>query len=52
MSLDKQRVKKVREELGLTDDAKFCGFVIHTPENDEFISKIQETHLLKLLVTF
>jgi hypothetical protein len=49
MLLDKQRVKKVREELGLTDDTKFCGFVIHIPENDEFIGKIQETPLTKII---
>lgn len=49
MLLDKQRVKKVKEELGLTDAAKFCGFVIHIPENDEFIGKIEETSFGKVI---
>jgi len=43
MLLDRQRVKKVKTELGLTDAAKFCGFVIHIPGNDEFIARIEET---------
>jgi hypothetical protein len=28
MSLDKQRVKNVKKSLGLTNAAKFCGFVV------------------------
>lgn len=49
MLLDIQRVKKVKEELGLPDAAKFCGFVIHIPENDEFIGKIKETPFGKII---
>lgn len=41
--LDKQRVKNVKEYLGLTAAAKFCAFVIHIPDNGEFIAKIYET---------
>lgn len=43
MSSDKHRIKKVKEDLELNDSAKFCGFVIHIAENDEFIGKIHET---------
>jgi hypothetical protein len=49
MLLDKQRVKNVRDLLGLTDEAKFCGFVIHIPEKDEFIAKIQEYKFGKII---
>jgi hypothetical protein len=46
MLLDKQRIK---EDLGLTDATKFCGFVIHIPKNDEFIGKIQEAPYSKVI---
>jgi hypothetical protein len=49
MKLDKQRVKNLKEYLGLTDAAKFCGFVIHIPENDEFIAKIVDNGFVKLI---
>lgn len=49
MLLDKQRVKKIKENLGLTDAAKFFGFVIHIPENDEFIGNIEETSFSKVI---
>jgi len=49
MILDKQRVKNVKEYLGLTDAAKFCGFVIHIPENDEFIAKIEDNDFVKII---
>ena len=49
MLIDKQRVKKIKENLGLTDAAKFCGFVIHIPVNDEFIVKIEETSFGKII---
>jgi len=49
MILDKQRVKNVKKHLGLTDVAKFCGFVIHIPENDEFIAKIEESDFVKII---
>jgi len=49
MILDKERVKNVKEYLGLTDAAKFCGFVIHIPENDEFIAKIEDNGFVKII---
>jgi len=49
MSLDKQRVKNVKKYLGLTDAAKFCGFVIHIPENDEFIAKIEDNGFVNII---
>ncbi len=49
MSLDKQRVKKVKNKLGLTDAAKFCGFVIHIPENDEFIARMKDEGFIKII---
>lgn len=47
MSLDKQKIKKISEDLELPSTAKFCGFVIHIPENDEFIAKIHEVLLVR-----
>jgi hypothetical protein len=49
MILDKQRVRNVKEYLGLTDAAKFCGFVIHIPENDEFIARIEDNGFVKFI---
>jgi hypothetical protein len=49
MSLNKQRVKKVKSELGLTNAAKFCGFVIHIPENDEFIAQIEDKGFMTII---
>jgi hypothetical protein len=49
MILDKQRVKNVKEHLGLTFAAKFCGFIIHIPENDEFIAKIEDNDFVKII---
>jgi len=49
MKLDKQRVRNVKKHLGLTDAAKFCGFVIHISENDEFIAKIEDVGFVKII---
>ncbi|MGL1958685.1 MAG: hypothetical protein OCD00_15365 [Colwellia sp.] len=49
MSLDKQRIKRVRENLELPSTANFCGFVIHIPENDEFIARIENNGIVKLI---
>lgn len=49
MLLDKQRIKRTKEDLGLTAAEKFCGFVIHVPKNDEFIGKIEETSFGKVI---
>lgn len=42
MLLDKQRVKNMKNSLGLPKKTKFCAFVIHIPICDEFIASIQE----------
>ena len=49
MSLDQQRIKNIKNDLGLNDTAKFCGFVIHIPENDEFIAEIEERGFVKII---
>jgi len=49
MSLDKQRITKIKEELGLNNSATFCGFVIYIPVNDEFIGQIQENIFGKVI---
>jgi len=49
MSPDIQRVENLKEYLGLINEAKFCGFVIHIPENDEFIAKIEDNNFIKII---
>ncbi|MFT4851621.1 MAG: hypothetical protein ACI83B_004188 [Sediminicola sp.] len=49
MPLDKQRVKNIKEYLGLNGTAKFCGFVIHIAENDEFVAKIEDIDFVKIV---
>jgi hypothetical protein len=49
MSLDKQRIRNIKESLGLNDATKFCGFVIHIPEKDEFIAKIEDNGFVKVI---
>ena len=49
MLLDKQRVKNVKNSLGLPNKTKFCGFVIHIPLCDEFIAEINENEFSKLI---
>lgn len=33
-------VEDIRKELGLPDDAQSMGYVIHLPDQDEFVSEI------------
>lgn len=49
MLLDKQRVKNMKNSLGLPKKTKFCGFVIHVPICDEFIANIQENKYSKVI---
>jgi hypothetical protein len=49
MLLDKQRVNRMKNTLGLPICTQFCGFVIHIPENDEFIASIDENNFRKLI---
>jgi len=49
MSLDTQRIKKMKTILGFPDAVKFCGFVIHIPINGEFISKINSNKFFNII---
>lgn len=33
-------LEDIRKELGLPNDAQFMGYVIHLPDQDEFVSEI------------
>lgn len=35
----------VLRELDLPDSTKFCGYVIHLPDNEEFLHSISETKI-------
>jgi hypothetical protein len=49
MTLDKQRIKNIRIAFNIPLAAKFCGFVIHIPENDEFLAKVEDNNFVKLI---
>lgn len=34
-----------KQELGLPNDAEFCGYLIHVEDRDEFLGMIKETSL-------
>jgi hypothetical protein len=37
MSLRKVKTQQLIKELGMPDHTKFCGYVVHLPESDEFL---------------
>jgi hypothetical protein len=49
MSLNKEKIKNIREMFNIPNSAKFCGFVIHIPENDEFIATIEDNNFVKII---
>lgn len=42
----KRKLDEIKKELGIPEDAEFCGYVIHHKENDEFIQAIEDTPLI------
>ncbi|MCH7309897.1 hypothetical protein [Acinetobacter sp. ANC 4805] len=38
-------VEHIREELGLPEDAEPIGYVIHLPDQDEFVAEIIDTDM-------
>lgn len=42
----KRKLDEVKKELGIPEDAEFCGYLIHHAENDEFIQAIEDTPLV------
>lgn len=43
MTVEKRPVEEVIKELGLPPESKFLGYVIHLPNEDEFLGFIDET---------
>lgn len=42
----KSSIEEVKQELGLPDDAQAIGYVIHLPDEDEFVAQIQDNHMI------
>lgn len=40
---DRVNVQALIEEFGLPEDAKYLGYVVHLPVEDEFLHSLQET---------
>ncbi|MEJ1367061.1 MAG: hypothetical protein RPU35_02430 [Candidatus Sedimenticola sp. (ex Thyasira tokunagai)] len=40
MNENRELLNIVKEELGLPDNTKFVGFVVHLPDTDEFLGDI------------
>jgi hypothetical protein len=38
-----QILEGLREEYGFPENAKFCGYIVHLPESDEFLADIKIT---------
>jgi hypothetical protein len=43
LGLRKVTLEDIKKEYKLPDDAKFCGYLVHIEEADEFLAKIEET---------
>lgn len=43
LGLKKRNLEDLKKELGLKDDAIFCGYVIHNEEKDEFLAAIKDS---------
>ena len=43
MAVHERPVSEVIQKLGLPADSKFLGYVIHLPNEDEFLGSIKET---------
>lgn len=43
LGLKKRNVNELKKELGLADDAEFCGYLVHIKSKDEFLHEIIDT---------
>lgn len=43
---NKSSIKEVRQQLGLPDDAQAIGYIIHLPDQDEFVATIEDNNML------
>lgn len=46
LGLKKRKLDEVKKELGIPEDAEFCGYLIHRADKDEFIQTIEDTPLM------
>lgn len=45
LGLKQRNLDDLKKELGLPDDAEFCGYLVHIEDKDEFLASINETPL-------
>lgn len=45
VGLKKTSLDDLRKQLGLPNDAEFCGYLVHVEDKDEFLGLIEETNL-------
>lgn len=42
----KSRLDEIKKQLGIPEEAEFCGYLIRHADNDEFIQAIEDTSLI------
>jgi hypothetical protein len=43
VAIKKTKITDVLQELGLPESSVFCGYVVHLPEEDEFLAVVRES---------
>lgn len=43
LGLKQRKIEDVKKDLGLPEDAEFCGYLIHIQDKDEFLHDIIDT---------
>lgn len=46
VGLRKSKLDNIKQQLGLPENAEFCGYLIHAVEKDEFVASIEDTPLV------
>lgn len=45
LGLKQRNLEDLKKQLGLPDNALFCGYLVHIEDKDEFLASINETSL-------
>lgn len=45
IGLKKVTLEELKKDIGLPNDAEFCGYLVHVEDKDEFLGMIEETDL-------
>lgn len=43
LELKKSKLDNIKKAIGISENAEFCGYLIHLVEKDEFVQAIEET---------